>query len=221
MNYRLFLTLAFAVSAVVIFACSSSSPSPALPSKPNPQIDKNDVLKSIRYERYYKDGSFRNGKVYYLSRSDYNDGTYFYFRKQGSLNATSYSSIDANGALAELQKAVLDLNLTKYPYTSADNEKKNKRRWIVIATYRSGKEVSMVVYDDKKSNAEFKKIDDTLTGIFENQLKSIPYGASSYVKYTYKPSGKLQREMRHDNEGRVCGGWDADDEHKKYGGKCY
>lgn len=222
MSYRFVLVLTLCFSAMLIFSCTTSSSTPSAPSPsvtPNPQIGQGDKLISLRYERYDKGNSTAKSKVYYLSKNSYNNNYYIYFRKYGSFEGWSYADIDGRETIAKLHKAVSDLHLAKYPFTSLDEQKKNRNRWVLEAKYESGAVISMVVYQRGNATAEEKRIDETLTSIFDGQVKVIPKMGSEHTKYSYNSECEVQREIYYTADDIVHGGWDAEDVMKDFGGK--
>lgn len=201
--------LALAAATLMISAQSATGCSVTAPTNtaevPNQQIQKNDTLTALRFERY------ENGKseVYFIERTKYS--TAFYIRNYGS-NEGLNTSVEAEDILP-FDMAARKLQLGKYPKVALDDENKSRDRWMVELKFSNGKKISTVQYFDKAADIKRdRKVCETLAQLFKDVKLVDENGAMRYEHTitTYKADGKPLRSIRYTAEGVVCGGTDYD-----------
>ena len=80
-------------------------------------------------------------------------------------------------------------------------------------SYSSGAKVEIVEYIDQSSTTAEAPVVNAFEPIFKRLAAKVaqPGAFREYSSTTYKSDGKWQRRISYDNEGRVCGGEDADE----------
>lgn len=162
-------------------------------------------LTGFRYE-FYRDGK---SAVYTIRQSVYS--TSCYYRAFGQSRGTSWGSIDA--------RCWDDFNVDseKWPFPEMEpvrlvNEDKGRNRLVSVLDYEFG-QVQIIKYgvDEELFNS--------VTDFFKGLVKRIHdenLNRGEYTVSTYDAEGKVRRSIRYDVEGRVCGGYDADQPHATF-----
>lgn len=198
---------------------------PAMSTMKQP-IAKGDSIADFRYERYeIGENGVTRSEVYYVSnvKSKYAD-EYFsslYYRRFGAYTENSgfqYDEPVVKPCLDSLAVAAAQLRLYNYPRNLLENEDKTRSRWQTEITYQSGNKVVIVEYVDVDKDSDAAHIRKTIVDIFENQIKRTESTRLYRWQYKkeYKSDGSWRRYKRYDNEGRVCGGDDADNPNLEY-----
>ncbi|MBR5102416.1 MAG: hypothetical protein IK092_04770 [Muribaculaceae bacterium] len=179
-------------------------------SKLNPEIENNDSILRFRYERYEVD-KYSKSEVITWGRNDY--GTSFYIREMGNNTAWNYNDIDIDAALDSLRCLAMLLETQQYAYTDLDKADKNKSRWLLRIITTSGKDVSIVAYSQSPRDEDDVWVSDFIEKIAKQQLALMEENRfwGEHSKITYDAKGNRTREIYYDSEGRVHGGYDADD----------
>lgn len=215
---RSFFPILAAVLACAVLGCTESSQamkkSPTMPSD-------NDTILGFRLERYdVVKGEPVRSAVYSIHRytTIYSDKitASVYFRDYSTYSqgvGYDYSDVDVDSALVELSAAADSLHILDFPRTQIDKENKKRSRWLMEISYSSGAKVEIVEYIDPSSTTAESPVVNAFEPIFKRLAAKVaqPGAFREYSSTTYKSDGKWQRRISYDNEGRVCGGEDADE----------
>ena len=185
-----------------------------------------DVITNFRYELYDVEANKPvRSEAYYItntkSRFDNEFYTGLYYRRYGTYVENYgyyYTEPEVKPALDSLKVAIAELRLYDYDRNILDREDKSRSRWMVEVEFLSRKTIEIVEYTDQGEKADAGFICQTLRNIFENQISRTEStrGYRMLERNEYKSDGTWQRMKRYDNEGRVCGGDDADNPGLEY-----
>ena len=223
------------VSFLVMFAIITAyagckNPSGDKPADSGPQTDviqpapAGDTITNFRFERYdIVKGEPVRSAVYTAHQYKISEKWYqsMYFRRYGTCtenNGWNYSGVDLSQTLPELEAAINSLQLTHYKRSFLEQENKKRSRWVVQVVYQSGAKIEIIEYLPKGESSGDNGVCKALEPIFDRLIKYTldNHRHGEYTQTSYKPDGKWKRRIRHDRDGRVCGGEDADTKGLKF-----
>lgn len=156
-------------------------------------------LTGFRYE-YYKD---KQSAVYTMNQSEYS--TSCYYRAFGTSTGGFWSSIGSE-CMDGLREEFEHWPFKEMEPVRLSSENKECNRMVSVLKYEFG-EIQIVEYGVNED------LFNTVTAFFKNLVQRIGAEHLNKGEYTwtsYGPDGKVRRSIRYDSEGRVCGGYDAD-----------